>query len=86
MEVKYLKEQVRCPKCNKKTRKLIAYEGNEICYNCFTQLANLKFLKEHPNYSKDLVKRGLFEPIKAPGKSIYAINGITSIYRNGCIN
>lgn len=86
MKVKYLKEQVRCPRCNKKTRKLITYENEEICYCCFVTKANLKFLKESPNYSKHLIKRGLFVPAKSPGKTIYAINGVTSVYRNGCIN
>ena len=86
MQTKYLQEQVRCPKCNKKTRKLIAYDGIETCYDCFVSNKNKKFLEENPNYAKKIVKRKMFEPVKAPGKSIYAINGVTCIYHGGCTN
>ena len=79
---KKYKEKVECPKCHKKNRQMITFENEEMCYECFLTVSLQKFktrkIKIKP---KEYKKSNSFS-----GKEIYAINGITSVYRGGCFN
>ena len=82
---KYLKKSVECPLCNKKTRRLVEYNNQLICNNCFLNISTKEFRKDNPNYAKTLKKRKIVKS-KSPDKSIYAINGVVSVFRGGCTN
>lgn len=78
---KKYKEKVECPRCHKKNRKMITFENEEMCYDCFLTVSVQKFKSRKTTTKPKKYKRSNFS-----GKEIYAINGVTSVYRGGCFN
>lgn len=78
---KKYKEKVECPRCHKKNRKMITFENEEMCYDCFLTVSVQKFKARKTTTKPKKYKRNNFS-----GKEIYAINGVTSVYRGGCFN
>ena len=82
MITKKYKDKVECPKCHKKSRKIITFENEEMCYECFLAVSLQKFKSRKTNIKPKKYKK--FDNIS--GKAIYAVNGVTSVYRGGCFN
>lgn len=81
----YLKEAQLCSKCNQNVKSFVETSEGLICSKCFIKEA-IKSCQE--KFSKIKHRRKLFGNRKRNycTKKIFAVDGITSIYKGGCIN
>ena len=87
MKKLFLKNPQQCPVCGKNEKTFVVTDAQQICSKCFVKQASKEFFEEHPN-NRRYGKRKPFarRKIKHISKKIYAIDGITSLYRGGCTN
>lgn len=93
MKKKYLKgrnNKERCPLCNKLKSRFTEYNNEFICDDCYLSIAINKFRNENPTAYRNFKTRGNSKPFSFSkgkfSKSIYAVDGVTSIYHSGCTN
>lgn len=76
MEKIYLSESKICEKCQTKSKRFVKINNTFICHNCFLKEKNIRVCRP----KKRFYKKSSFS------KKIYAINGITQLYKGGCTN
>lgn len=74
----YLEKSRLCPICNKKSKRFIQSSDIICCHDCF--------IKIHSEFSTPVKNKRKRYSKSYFDKSIYAVNGVQSVYIGGCIN